>query len=141
MTNQTAGPERLEVLAALVEFDASRSDLADFWTHADGRPYADDEAALVTSASLGEWELADALRGGSGQAPGPAAHAIAALLRLATGTDAATLLLLGLREAFLDDQPRDRVGAFADVYRRLALPVLDGETTERAKAVLDSLPA
>jgi hypothetical protein len=45
-TNQAenTGPERLDVLAALIEFDAERSDIADLWTHADGRAYADAEA-------------------------------------------------------------------------------------------------
>jgi hypothetical protein len=97
MTGKTvgSGPERLDFLAALVEFDADRSDLADLWTHADGRPYADAEAALITSASIGEWELAEALRGGPDRAPDKDSDAIAGLLRLANGTDAATLLCLG----------------------------------------------
>lgn len=43
---------------------------------------------------------------------------VAALLRLADGTDAAALVLLGLREAFLDGKPGDRAAAFGDVYRR-----------------------
>lgn len=133
------GHERLGVLAALVEFDAERSDLADVWTHADGRPYADAETALITSATLAEWELAGALRGGSDQAPGKDSAAMADLLGLADGTDAATLLLLGLREAFLDGKPDDRAAAFADVYRRLALPGMDDAGRGKAEAVLGSL--
>lgn len=141
MTGKTPDPgaERLGVLAALVEFDANRSDLADFWTHADGRPYADDETALITSATLAEWELAGALRGAPDQPPGPAAPAVASLLRIADGTEAGSLLLLGLREVFLDGKPDDPDAEFAGVYRRLALPVLGGETREQALAVLEGM--
>jgi hypothetical protein len=55
IVSRTAGPERLNVLAALAEFDAERSDIADLWTYADGRPYADDVTALITSATITEW--------------------------------------------------------------------------------------
>jgi hypothetical protein len=133
------GPERLGVLAALLEFDAERSDIADVWTHADGRPYADAEAALITSATMEEWALADALRGGPDQAPGKDTGTIADLLRLADGTDAATLLCLGLRETLLDGRPGDRDAAFAGVYRRLALPGLDAAGRDRASALLGHL--
>lgn len=135
----TADSERLAVLAALVEFDADRSDLADMWVHQDGMPYGDDEATLITSATIPEWELAEALRGGPGAAPDAASAPIASLLRLADGTDAATLLVLGLRKAFLDGRPDVRAAAFADVYGQLALPALDGDAGEWARAALDSL--
>lgn len=76
MTNQTAdpGPERIDVLAALLGFDASRTDITDLWRHADGRPYTDDEAALITSATMQEWELADALRDGPSRTPRRSRH-------------------------------------------------------------------
>jgi hypothetical protein len=142
VTGNTAdpGPERLDVLAALVEFDSDRSDLADMWVHQDGMPYADDEAALVTSATIGEWTLAEALRGGPGQAQDGHSAAVADLLRLAGGTDAATLLLLGLREVFFDGKPDDPAAAFADVFRRLALPALDAEGARRAQPFLNAHP-
>jgi hypothetical protein len=79
MTRRTAdpGPKRIIVLAPLVEFDASRSDLADMWAHADGLPYGDADAALITSTALDESAVADALRGGSDRARGQYATAIA----------------------------------------------------------------
>jgi hypothetical protein len=50
------------------------------WTHADGRPYADAEAeaALITSATMAEWELAEALRRGPDQARSPASGPVGA---------------------------------------------------------------
>jgi hypothetical protein len=140
-TSTDPGPERLDVLAALVEFDANRSDIADFWTHADGRPYADAEAALITSASLGEWALADALRGGPDQAPDKDSAALAALLRLTANTSGAVPFSQGLREAFLDGQPVDRVAECADVFRRLALPALALDDKRRANAILAQIGA
>jgi hypothetical protein len=139
MTEDAASPERLDPLAALVEFDARRSDLADMWVHHDGMPYGDDEASLITSATLPEWELAEALRGGPDQALDERSSAMARLLRLVGGTGAATLLLLGLREVFFDGKPDDPAAAFAGVLRRLALPVLDGGARSRAGTVLDHL--
>ena len=141
MTHKSAdsAPERLDVLAALVEFDANRSDIADVWTHADGRPYADAEAALITSASLDEWTLADALRGGPDQAPDEVSAALAELLRLAGRSDAAASFGQSLRDIFLDQKPEDRIAAFADTYRRLALPALGSDGDEKANAVLDQI--
>jgi hypothetical protein len=50
------------------------------------------------------------------------------------------LLCLGLREAFLDGGPNDdRTAAFADIYRRLALPGMEGEAREQAQAIVDSI--
>jgi len=64
---------------------------------------------------------------------------MAALLRLAPGTDIAVPLTLGLREAFLDREPADRAALFADVLRRLALPGLCGGDPAKATALLGAL--
>lgn len=109
-------------------------------------------AALVGSsvppdpATADESRLADALRGGPGEpggAPGPDPPAVADLLRLADGTPSSASFAVGLRQAFLipDDSRHapardDAAAAFADVYRRLALPGLSGENGSRALAIL-----
>jgi len=140
-----AGPVRLDVLAALVAFDAAASTAADSWVHADGQPYSDAEASLIGSASLAEWELAEALRGGPGQASDPGAPTIAALLRLASGTALEVLLCTGLRQVLLPDgsvperSRRERTAAFADAYKRLALPGLSGDDLDKAAVLLDRL--
>ena len=85
---------------------------------------------------MAEWKLAEVLRGGPDQAPGPE-EATASLLRRANGADVAALLCLGLRETFFDGKPAYRVAAFADVIRRLALPGPDGDTG--AQAILSRL--
>ena len=109
-------------------------------------------AALVGSsapagpATADESRLADALRGapgGPGVTPGPDAPALADLLRLADGTPSSGSFAVGLRQTFLipDDSRHalardDAAAAFADVYRRLALPGLSGEAGSRALAIL-----
>lgn len=136
------------MLAALVEFDAGSSDLADLWTHADGRPYADDEAALITSATIAEWELAEGLRVGPEPliSPDPDAAAVAGLLRLASDSPAATVLALGLRGTFVPvggqphrALPHQAARALADLFRRLALPALSGGDLDRATSLLNGL--
>jgi hypothetical protein len=96
-------------------------------------------------AASDELPLAEALRGPAGQ-PDEATRAIAELLRLADGTAAAGVLAVGLRQAFLipDDSQHapareERTAAFADVYRRLALPELAGAARDRAHALLSTL--
>lgn len=93
-----------------------------------------------------ELSLAEALRGPAGQPADEAARAIAELLRLADGTAAAGPLAVGLRQAFLipDDSQHapareERTAAFADVYRRLALPELAGAARDRANTLLGTL--
>jgi len=95
------------------------------------------------SATPAECQLADALRGGRDGAPGPEAPALADLLRLAEGTPDSSMFAAGLRQAFLipDDSHQalareEPTAAFADMYRRLALPGLTGSTGRRAEAIL-----
>ena len=122
---------RLGVVAALVGDDAGPAQL---------------ETGLAGPAASDERPLAEALRGSSGEPADQAARAIADLLRLADGTAAAGTLAVGLRQVFLlpDDsrhaQARDeRTTAFADVYRRLALPELAGAARDRAHSLLGTL--
>src|ERR1022692_4093757 len=132
------GPLRLEVLAALIDYDAPASSSADSWVHGDGMPYTADEAALIATASMAEWSVAEALRGGPEEVSDPDQAVIAALLRLARAPPPAPLVGIGLREAFPPDgdgpertRP-ERTAAFADVYRRLALPGLADDTSALA---------
>jgi len=108
-------------------------------------------AALVGSggpadlATIDECRLADALGGTPGEpgGPGPHAPAIADLLQLADGASSAGAFVTGLQQAFLipDDSRHalareDSTAAFADIYRRLAMPGLSGEAGSRALAIL-----
>jgi hypothetical protein len=109
-------------------------------------------AALVGSsvpadpATADESRLADALGrapGEPGGTPGPDAPALADLLRLAEGTPSSGAFVTGLQQAFLipDDSRHalareDTTAAFADLYRRLAMPGLSGEAGSRALAIL-----
>jgi hypothetical protein len=107
----------------------------------------DSEAELVTSATSNERRLAEALRGPAGrQVPEADAEAIAGLLRLASESPSAAGFAAGLQQGFLlpDDsvhsQARDQAdAAFADLYRRLALPEMASGAADRAVALLDSL--
>jgi hypothetical protein len=109
-------------------------------------------AALVRSrvpadpATADECRMADAL-GGVPAEPGgavvPDAGALADLLVLAEGTPSSGAFVTGLQQAFLipDDSRHalareETTAAFADVYRRLALPGLSGEAGSRALAIL-----
>jgi len=98
------------------------------------------------SATSDERRLTEALRGSAGEPADEVAQAIAELLRLADGAAAAGTLGVGLRQTFLipDDSRHapareDVTAAFADVYRRLALPELAGAARERAQAILNSI--
>ena len=106
-------------------------------------------AALVGSrvpagpATCDESRLADALSGAPGGTPCPDAPALADLLVLAEGTPSSGAFITGLQQAFLipDDSRHalareETTAAFADVYRRLALPGLSGEAGSRALAIL-----
>ncbi len=106
----------------------------------------DDPQGQADSAASDELSLAQGLRGPAGQSADEAARAIAELLGLADGTAAAGALAVGLRQAFLipDDSQHapareERTAAFADVYRRLALPELAGAARDRAHALLGAL--
>jgi hypothetical protein len=112
-------------------------------------------AALVSSsvptdpATVDESRLADALRGVPAEPGGaavPDAAALADLLALAEGTPSSGGFVTGLQQAFLipDDSRHalareETTAAFADVYRRLALPGLSGEAGSRALAILRRL--
>jgi len=106
-------------------------------------------AALVGStepadpATADESRLADALGVTRGGVPRPDAPALADLLLLAEGTPSSSAFITGLQQAFLipDDSRHalareETTAAFADVYRRLALPGLSGEAGSRALAIL-----
>jgi len=108
-------------------------------------------AALVSSsvpaesATADESRLADALGGAPSEPSGtpPDAPALADLLLLAEGTPSSAAFITGLQQAFLipDDSRHalareETTAAFADVYRRLALPGMSGEAGSRALAIL-----
>ena len=137
--------ERLDVVAALLTYDAPRSDEADTWVRADGTPLSVAEQDLIRSATNDEWALAEGLAGGPEAVSDPDADAIADLLRLASGTDVASLLRAGLRQAFLrldgssHGIARERTAAFAERYRKLALPGLDVDASQRAEVLLAEL--
>jgi hypothetical protein len=141
------GLERLEVIAALLSYDSPRSDEADAWVRADGTPLSAAEQDLIRSATDEEWALAEGLAGGPEPVSDPDADAIADLLRLASGTDAAPLLRAGLRQAFLrpDGSGRgiaqERTAVFAERYRQLALPGIGGEARKQAEDLLAELTA
>jgi hypothetical protein len=137
------GPERLPVVAALIDCDKVASRAADSWVHTDGQPYSPQESEMIDSASADERQLAEGLRGGSARAADPDGPMIAGLLRLADGTDLAPLLRAGLRQMFLipDDSwhaaaREDRTAEFAGLYRRLALPGLGEDARQRADTLL-----
>jgi hypothetical protein len=141
------GALRLIVIAALVGYDAPGSRAADCWVHADGTPYSAADAELIETATASEWQLARALRGGHDETCDPDATALSELLRLADGTPLADVLAVGLRQVFLlpDDSwhapaREERTSAFADLYRRLALPAIEGDLRE-AEAILCRLEA
>jgi hypothetical protein len=139
------GPLRLDVLAALTDFEPAASRPGGTWIHRDGRPYTAAEADLIGSATGAEREVAEALRAGPAEVRDPDARVIAGLLRLAAGSPTASALALGLRAAFVPagGAPKltrsERSATFAGVYRRLALPRLDGEAHERAMAMLSAM--
>ncbi|HVB45744.1 MAG TPA: hypothetical protein VNF47_23975 [Streptosporangiaceae bacterium] len=145
-TDADPGALRLDVLAALVSCDTPASRAADSWVHPDGTRCSAADADLLDSATSDEWQVAEALRGEPGELSGPDASALAALLKLALGTAPATLLCVGLRQAFTlpdDSLPAparaERTAAFADLYRRLALPGLGNDSKKRAAALLEVL--
>jgi hypothetical protein len=138
-------PLRLDVLAALTDFEPAASRPGGTLIHRDGRPYTAAEAGLVRSATAAEREAAQAMCAGPGEVRDPDARVIARLLRLAAGTPSAPALGLGLRAAFLPagrvlERTRpERSAAFASVYRKLALAGLDGEAQQRAEALISAL--
>jgi hypothetical protein len=137
--------ERLNVIAALLTYDAPRSDVADAWLRADGTPLSGAEQDLIGSATEEEWALAEGLAGGPEPVSDPDAAVIADLLRLASGTDVASLLRAGLRQAFVRRDgsghgiARERTAASAERYRKLALPGLDVDARQRAEVLLAEL--
>ena len=132
--SQRVEPERLDVLAALLDHDPDASFRADAWVTARGTPA---DACLIDSATAGEWDLADAIRGGSMAVAD--AGAIAALLRLAGRSPLAGALASELREQFLAGQPGARAAVFGAVYWRLAMPGLCDAAKEQAAALLSGI--
>ena len=124
----TGEPVLLDVLAALVE--------------------ADSMTGVAAAASSDERRLADALRGQpeGTAAPGSDAPALAELLRLACAARAPDDFVVALRQVFLipdDSRPppgrETRDDAFAELYRRLALPRLPADSASRAQGILQQL--
>lgn len=147
MTGDYEGPLRLCAVAALMDLDLAASREADAWIGLDGEPCSENEAELIVGATAEERRLAEALRGSPGmELPEPDAEAIAALLRLADDSPQATILAAGLLQKFLipDDSwqapARDEhAAAFTELYRKLALPGMAADATERAVVQLDNL--
>jgi hypothetical protein len=137
---------RMSALAALVDFDLPASRAGQSRVHSDGTLYTAAEAELVDSATSQERHLAQALHGGYCETSDPEAGALSELLTLARGTPRANVFAIGLCQAFLipdDSHPapahEERTAAFADLYRRLELPCLEGAVRDRALAILDSM--
>jgi len=121
--------ERLDVVAALLTYDAARSDAGGARVHADGTPLSDAEQDLIRVASHDEWALAEGLAGPE-PVSDPDEDAIADLLRQAF------LVPDGSRHALA---PGERTAAFAGLFRTLALPGLDADAREMAGPLLDAL--
>jgi len=147
MTSGDDRPLRLGAVAALVDLDPVASREADTWIGLEGEPYGENEAELVTTATVAEWLLAEALRGPPGlEVPAPDEEAIAGLLRLAEASPQAYVLAIGLCQKFLipDDSwhapARNECAAeFAELYRNLALPGMEAAASEQAVALLGGL--
>jgi hypothetical protein len=147
MTSEDDRPLRLGAVAALVDLDPVASREADAWIGLEGQLYSEDEAELVSTATVDEWLLAEALRGPPGlELPEPDEEAIAGLLRLAEASPQASVLAIGLCQKFLipDDSwhapARSECAAeFAELYRNLALPGMEVTATEQATVLLGGL--
>ncbi len=147
MTSEYDRPLRLSAVAALVDLDPVASSEADAWIGLEGEPYGENETELVTTATVDEWLLAEALKGSPDMVvPEPDEEAIAGLLRLAEASPQASALAIGLCQKFLipDDSwhapaRAECPSAFAELYRRLALPGMAADTTEQAVLLLEGL--
>lgn len=147
MTSEEIRPLRLSAVAALVDLDPVASREASTWVGLEGEPYSENEAELVTSATVEEWLLAEALRGSPGtEVPEQGEETIAGLLRLAEASPQAPVFTVGLCQKFLipDDSwyapaRGECTSAFADLYRSLALPGMAADATERAMVLLHDL--
>lgn len=140
------GQPRISALAALVNFDAPASRAGHGLVHSDGTPCSAAETALIGSATSQERHLAQALHGGYEQTSDPQAGALSELLKLAGGAPRGSAFTIGLCQAFLipDDSHgppacEERTEAFADLYRRLELPRLEGTARDRAVTILDAM--
>jgi hypothetical protein len=119
--------ERLDVLAALLDHDPDASREAGAWVTARGMPA---DACLIESATAGEWDLAEAIRGNSMAVANT--EAIATPLRLAGRSPLAGALSRELCERFLDRDPEGHVTVFGAVYWRLAMLGLCDAAKEQA---------
>lgn len=117
-----------------------------------GEEPADGHAAIGVGtahphATPDERRLAHALCGGDDEGPGrPDCATLARLLRLAAAGPASAQFTRALRQAFgLPDDARhatahdERMTAFADLYRRLALPELSADACAEAAGLLDRI--
>jgi hypothetical protein len=109
--------------------------------------HAEREAVLGQRGSLDrlatdeEWDIAAAIRGARGDLSELDAEAVAGLLRLAAGTADEAMLLTGLRQHFIDDEPDDRGAAFARLFERLIMPSLRGAKQQAGRSLLRRLTA
>jgi len=141
MTQDTNGRPRLDVIAALLSLDQAASTVTGAWTALDGQQFSASDAALIDWATDEEWDIAGAVRGARGELSELDAEAVAGLLRIADGTTRATLLLAGLYEEFIQDDPDDRGATFAGLFERLILPGLVGPGRQPARSLLRTLTA
>ena len=132
--SQRAEPGRLDVLAALLDHDPDASCQADAWVTAHGGPA---DLCLIDSATAGEWDLADAIRGDSMAIA--EAGALAALLRLAGRSPLAGALARELRERFPAGKPDAHAAVFGAVYWHLAMLGLCDAAKDQAAALLSRI--
>lgn len=139
MAQDRNGQPRLDAVAALLSLDQAASTITGAWTALNGEQFAAREAALIDGATDEEWDIAAAVRGARGDLSELDAEAVAGLLRLAAGTTHAPSLLIGLRQQFIDGEPDDRGAAFAELFKRLAMPGLVGVDQQAGWSLLRAL--
>jgi hypothetical protein len=141
MTHDGNGLTRMTAVAALLSLDQAASAITGAWTTLSGRQFSASEATLIDWATDEEWDIAAAIRGARGDLSELDAEAVAGLLRLAAGTADAAMLLTGLRQHFIDDEPDDRGAAFAQLFERVVMPSLRGAEQQAGRSLLRTLTA
>jgi hypothetical protein len=141
MTQDTDGRPRLDVIAALLSLDQAASTVTGAWTALDGEQFSASDAALIDWATDEEWDIAAAVRGARGELSELDAEAVAGLLRIAAGTTRARLLLTGLYQEFIQDDPDDRGATFAELFEGLIMPGLVGADRRAGRSLLGTLTA
>ena len=137
-------PPRLSVVAAIMDAETSGNGPLRAEARLGTRYSTAADSQAAASATPAEQELAQALQGSQGQCADPDGElAMAELLMLADQVPQADELATGLNQAFLlsdDSQPaaarRERMSAFAGLYRRFALHQLNSQVRNKAAAIL-----